>query len=229
MIKINNIIVTVICLLMPISLITSNITYLVNSDWLYNYNWERNNITNKTQIPEETLNFASQKIKVYFIDSTERLNINITINNIEEPLYSEKEILHMIDVKHLMKSVYFISIFSTIGLLCIIFLILIIMRKESYKILSTSTKYSMILFGSIVLFFLLASSINFSWIFTQFHLLSFSNDLWILDPRKDKLIMMFPQRFFLETTLLIGLFTIVEYLIIWFGFELNYRKKKLRN
>ena len=127
----------------------------------------------------------------------------------------------MIDVKHLMKSVYFISIFSTIGLLCIIFLILIIMRKESYKILSTSTKYSMILFGSIVLFFLLASSINFSWIFTQFHLLSFSNDLWILDPRKDKLIMMFPQRFFLETTLLIGLFTIIEYLIIWFGFELN--------
>ena len=101
----------------------------------------------------------------------------------------------------------------------------IIMGKESYKILSTSTKYSMILFGSIVLFFLLASSINFSWIFTQFHLLSFSNDLWILDPRKDKLIMMFPQRFFLETTLLIGLFTIVEYLIIWFGFELNYRKK----
>ena len=83
MIKINNIIVTVICLLMPISLITSNITYLVNSDWLYNYNWERNNITDKKQIPEENLNFASEKIKVYFIDSTERLNINITINNIE--------------------------------------------------------------------------------------------------------------------------------------------------
>ena len=139
MIKINNIIVTVICLLMPISLITSNITYLVNSDWLYNYNWERNNITDKTQIPEETLNFASEKIKVYFIDSTERLNINITINNIEEPLYSEKEILHMIDVKHLMKSVYFISIFSTIGLLCIIFLILIIMRKEKQLILNFLT------------------------------------------------------------------------------------------
>ena len=39
--------------------------------------------------------------------------------------------------------------------------------------------------------------------FRQFHLLFFTNDLWQLSSA-DRLIQLFPQDFFLETTLLIG-------------------------
>lgn len=39
--------------------------------------------------------------------------------------------------------------------------------------------------------------------FRQFHLLFFTNDLWMLSSR-DRLIQLFPQGFFFETTLLIG-------------------------
>ena len=39
--------------------------------------------------------------------------------------------------------------------------------------------------------------------FRQFHLLFFTNDLWQLSSR-DGLIQLFPQRFFFDTTLLIG-------------------------
>ena len=39
--------------------------------------------------------------------------------------------------------------------------------------------------------------------FRQFHLLFFTNDLWQLT-RADALIQLFPQRFFFDTTMLIG-------------------------
>ena len=39
--------------------------------------------------------------------------------------------------------------------------------------------------------------------FRQFHLLFFTNDLWQLSSR-DGLIQLFPQRFFFDTTMLIG-------------------------
>ena len=41
--------------------------------------------------------------------------------------------------------------------------------------------------------------------FRYFHLISFTNDLWILDPRRDYLIMMFPQGFFFDSTMFIAM------------------------
>jgi integral membrane protein (TIGR01906 family) len=43
-------------------------------------------------------------------------------------------------------------------------------------------------------------SVNFEWFFYQFHLISFANDLWQLDPTTDYLIMLFPQGFWYDAT-----------------------------
>ena len=47
--------------------------------------------------------------------------------------------------------------------------------------------------------------IDFNWLFTQFHLLSFSNDFWLLDPATDYLIMLFPEGFWYDTFLFCAL------------------------
>ena len=44
----------------------------------------------------------------------------------------------------------------------------------------------------------LSATSDFSDLFLQFHLLSFSNDLWILDPRTDYMIRMFPLGFWYD-------------------------------
>lgn len=227
MVKMKNIIVTIIYLSLPVSLITANATYLINSNWLYSYNWNRNNIPESTNLSIDDLNFISNKIKTYFSDNSEKLDVKIMVNGYENSIYNEKEIIHMIDVKNLIKIVYIISIFTTVILILCIISLIYFLKEKSYKLLSSTIKISFLIFGSIVLIFILASITNFTWVFTKFHMLSFSNDLWILDPKKDMLIMMFPERFFLETTLLIGLFTICEYIAIWFGFHINNVYKKL--
>ena len=56
----------------------------------------------------------------------------------------------------------------------------------------------------------LGSLVGFDRLFLAFHLISFSNDLWQLDPRRDYLIAMFPQGFFFDATMLIALAVILE-------------------
>jgi integral membrane protein (TIGR01906 family) len=52
--------------------------------------------------------------------------------------------------------------------------------------------------------------VGFEQLFLQFHLLSFSNDLWQLNPATDRLIQMFPLGFWFQVSLAIGVFTILE-------------------
>lgn len=51
---------------------------------------------------------------------------------------------------------------------------------------------------------------GFERLFLVFHEVSFSNDLWQLNPRTDYLIAMFPEGFFFEATILIALLIIVQ-------------------
>ena len=59
-----------------------------------------------------------------------------------------------------------------------------------------------------------ALGVGFDRLFIIFHLISFDNDLWILDPQKDYLIAMFPQGFFYETTMSIAVLTVIEALLL---------------
>jgi len=53
-------------------------------------------------------------------------------------------------------------------------------------------------------------------------MVSFSNDLWILDPSKDYLIMMFPQEFFNDAALfMIATIIIVSLIILTLAFSLQ--------
>jgi len=55
----------------------------------------------------------------------------------------------------------------------------------------------------LMLFLALWAIIGFERLFILFHLVSFSNEYWILDPTRDYLIMLFPEGFFYDAALLI--------------------------
>ena len=54
------------------------------------------------------------------------------------------------------------------------------------------------------------SLVGFERLFLYFHLFSFSNDLWFLDPTRDYLLMMFPEAFFFDATIYIAIATVIE-------------------
>ncbi len=56
--------------------------------------------------------------------------------------------------------------------------------------------------------------VGFQDLWTEFHLLAFTNDLWKLDPDTDHLIQMFPEDFWLDATLLVAGLTALESLAL---------------
>ena len=59
-----------------------------------------------------------------------------------------------------------------------------------------------------------ASLAGFEDVFYAFHVISFANDLWQLDPSRDYLIAMFPEGFFFDATMWIAGLTIVQAVIL---------------
>ena len=118
-------------ILLPIFFISVNVIYITNSDWLYSYGWNRNQIENSTGLSIDQLNSGSDQIKSYFNNDEEYLNLIIIEDGIKYSLYNEKEILHMKDVKHLIKLTQNTIIFS--GLFILAYYLVTIFTAKSLR------------------------------------------------------------------------------------------------
>jgi integral membrane protein (TIGR01906 family) len=129
------------------------------------------------------------------------IDIVATKNGQSFDLFNQKEILHLKDVKGLVQLDYAALIFSTLYVL--IFGAIFLARKTGHwqQLAGSIVQGSLLSLGLIALLGII-SLIDFNWLFVQFHLLSFANDLWLLNPDTDYLIMMFPQGFWVDAALL---------------------------
>jgi len=195
----------------PAFLITTNVRLVLNSGTLYDYGFNKYKIEKYTGIEYEQLQIAGQQIRDYFNNDEDKITISISLHGrMVSNLFNEKEILHMYDVKQLVRMVYSIQLYSAIFIL-IGCLLISIDASSKWKI--TMPGYFMKggwLTFSLVLLVALLALVGFDRLFLYFHLVSFSNDLWILDPRHDYLIAMFPQRFFFDCTVAIAVLTLLE-------------------
>ncbi|MBT3995729.1 MAG: TIGR01906 family membrane protein [Chloroflexi bacterium] len=207
----------IFAIVLPLFLILFNTSYITNSEWLYDYGWWRNDIANRTGLPTDQLNRGADQIKDYFNNDEELLDLRVEYAGADVSLYKEREILHMVDVKALMQSVFAIANWSGVVLLFLLAVGLITLKQDVFPLLLRSLKWSAIGTGAFLVVFGGTAVIDFGWLFTQFHFLSFANDLWLLDPYNDYLIIMFPQQFFFEATLFIGLLTVVDFGLITFA------------
>ena len=201
----------------PVTLCIS-LEIITFSDWVYEYNWTRNQISQNTGLKIDQLNEVSDQIKGYFKDDQEKLEILL-----QQPgrqvfsLFNQKEIDHMIDVKNLIQATL---LFERIGLVLLLVFFIFFLFREGSKIFYENFKRIILgsfLIWSILLFLIIFGMIvDFNYTFTLFHKIMFTNDLWILDPNADFLIMIFPQRFFLEISAAIIILFLLINLIIYF-------------
>jgi len=199
---------------LSVFLISINATLVINMPIFYSFEFNKNKIDEITQIPQDELHRASKEIRQYFTNNEQYLHLKVYQNGVLREIYSEKEVSHMRDVKVLIKGVYALA---TISLALILITIIwgIALKTKGFipiliKLLASSAKYMLI--TAIVLGG--SSLLAFEKLFLIFHKISFANDLWMLDPSKDYLIIMFPQQFFLEATLLIGLLILIQCLVL---------------
>jgi len=125
--------------------------------------------------------------------------------------FSEKDILHMKDVRTLYNVSFYTMIFFIA--LFIITTILIIMLSKHKTMFYITRTFNKTLLAFIILIIVLAGiiSYNFNSFWIKFHQLLFSNDLWLLSPDESNLIKMVPEKFFISL-----ITTIILHILILF-------------
>ena len=201
--------------IVPIFLIAFNVRWVINFPPLYSYGFDRYDIVRYTGIERDELISAGKQIRDYFNNDVELLEIRVVIGGIRVMnLYNEREVHHMRDVKGLVQGVYRVS--EITGL----FLVLVIVGgfanwgRSFVPMLGSLMRWGGGVTLALVMLVGLGALVGFDRLFLAFHLISFSNDLWQLDPRRDYLIAMFPQGFFFDATMLIALSVVVEAAIL---------------
>ena len=190
-------IIIVLVSAVPLLLITANVRWVVNFPLLYSYGFDRYSISGQTGIEHTELVSAGRQIREYFNNNNEFITVSVTRYGERVPnLYNQREIFHMKDVKALLQGVYHFQEITAIVFLSLA-LLLLIMQRNGYgtRMIRCLALGGGITLGLVVLVGL-GSVLLFDRLFLLFHLVSFNNDLWILDPSRDFLIAMFPQKFF---------------------------------
>ena len=209
----------------PVFLVTSSLQHIVMSDWLYSYNWWRNEIPSKTNLENLELDNGSDQIKEYFKNDDKFLDVRIIRFGEEFSLFREREILHMYDVKVLIRAVFSVATFTGFILLSFFVFGWVYFRSSVWELLMKSLKVSSILSGLSAGLLTVIMFVDFSAVFRYFHILSFTNDLWLLDPKNDYLLIMFPERFFFETTMLIAVVSVIQFIFFYFAVSVLRNKK----
>ena len=201
---------SIFILCIPIFLVTSNVRWVIDTPLLYSYGFDKYDTAARTGIERAELIKAGKLFRDYFNNDKELLQVRVVQNGVLRNLYNAKEIAHMVDVKDLVQGVFDTQIYLGIFLATFVGLGFIIYRLKWLRILGELIALGGMLTLALVVFVGLLSLIGFDKLFLAFHIISFDNNLWQLDPRRDMLLIMFPEGFFFDATMWIVGATVVQ-------------------
>lgn len=191
----------VFCL--PLLLISAGLAGAFNSLWLYKFGFDKYDISQKTGIAEVELEKAARGLISYFNSDDEDISVSIIKDGQPFTLFNEREVAHLRDVKELVRLDYRVLLASL--LYALVFTGLSLFRWRNWRPLARGAMWGGSLTLALMAVLRVVTLFNFDQFFRQFHLLSFTNDLWLLDPSKDYLLMLFPGGFWYDATQFIAL------------------------
>ena len=198
----------------PLFLITATVTWAVNDLRLYEYGFDKYDVSIVTGIDDEGLAAAGRQIRGYFNSRREPLAVTAVAFGEERELFNEREVAHMRDVKRLIWGVYGAGAVSAAYLLGFVAAGYLTHRRSFTGALARHLLWGGGATLGLVAAIGLGALMGFESLFRSFHELSFANDLWMLDPRTDYLVMMFPQGFWFDATLFVALAIVVETIVL---------------
>ncbi len=184
----------------------------------------------------EELAAATVRMIDYMAGRADSIDIEVTVNGEKVSMFNDRERAHMVDVRALYQG---FRTFSYIALALFAAMLVLSSRAVVYE--KDGEQSSVRISGARAflrasgLFLLLAAVlgawvlIDFNSFWTSFHLLFFTNDLWILDPATSRMINMMPLQLFYDIVLrFAGLFLGVWAGCIVLSLLLLHREKRKR-
>ncbi len=199
-------------LCLPILLLTASIGWAVNSLWLYKDGFEKYNISITTELADSELEKAAAGLISYFNSNEEYINLTVVKDGEPFELFNQREVVHLRDVKGLIRLDYLVLLGTAIYASG--YAVASLFWRKDWRQLAWGVVGGTSLTLTLMLALALGTLLGFDQLFLQFHLISFSNEFWQLDPTRDYLIMLFPQGFWYDVFLFCAIGTAVGAVIL---------------
>ena len=191
-------------ILAPVALITSTIRFAVSEQAVYDYSVRNHGAERASGISEDELIAANREIRDYLV-TEDPGPLAPTVTNIfgeEEALFTAEETIHMTDVRNLVRAMFTVQILAVASVLT---LVVVMIMLWPVRVLAAAMLYGATLTVGFLVSVGFLATVGFDAAWSQFHGIAFTNDFWQLDPDTDHLIQMYPEAFWQEVTLAIGL------------------------
>jgi integral membrane protein (TIGR01906 family) len=203
-----------LALTIPVLIISVAVNIYAGSVDLYTGGFAKYRISAVTGISNDQLKNVARSMVGYWDGKVRSPQVEVDIRGMKRPVYSQKELIHLEDVRKIIDIFKILEILSIIALIVTgLYIVFKFGVSRLLKGLQVGAVVTVVFLGSVMLWAL----IDFNSIFYFFHILSFSNDLWLLDPATDYLIMMFPSGFFFDSAILVVATIIAVAILIWFA------------
>jgi integral membrane protein (TIGR01906 family) len=196
----------------PILIVATTVQVYSHAEALYTAGFEKYNISQRTSISDIQLHQVAKQMVDYFSGKSQTPQLTVNKHGEPLPLYNEKELIHMEDVRNI---VQLFTILQIASILIFIGMAILIYLMNGLEKLLRGIQIGAIVTGALTGILIIWALIDFNSLFLLFHYISFTNNLWVLDPSKDYLIMMFPEGFFNDAAILIVSSILIEAAIIW--------------
>ena len=204
-----NIILTIARILLvlsiPVFLLLTNLYALMSPAFLH-YEYGKADFPASPGFTDEQRLMVAETAVTY-LRSDAGIEILGDLEGTEGPLFREKELVHMVDVKVLTRQAFLAH--GLLGLLIALSLVTLLGIRDGQPWSSTSLLQGSLLTIALLLSLVALVYLNFDWFFTRFHLTFFEGDSWMFN-LSDTLIRLFPTRFWFDAASLWGLLTLGE-------------------
>ncbi len=194
----------VVVLLLPALFITTSVRLAFTALPLYTYGFDRYGAAERTHVTPANLEQVGREFIAFFNGDDPTLRIRARVSGVERPLFSDREVAHMRDVHALVRDFFRWQTATLIALGVYMVGGFALMGRRFARELGWALFWGGALTLALFAVFAALVTVAFSQLFPLFHLLSFSNDFWTLDPARDYLIMLFPAGFWFDSALVLS-------------------------
>lgn len=199
---------------LPVALVTSNIRILANSPLTYDYAFDRYDAEAATGLARDDLDSVASGLRDYFNNGESTFYQTVTEDGLPGPVFNARETRHLQDVKSLMSLMNRVQEVSTIFVLAYIVAFFIWARDGNVRQLAMHCLIGVGVGVAAIGAVGIVAAFGFDAAWERFHTIAFTNNFWLLNPRTDQLIQMFPEPFWRDMTIVLGVMCAVEALLI---------------
>lgn len=205
--RFRGLIVLIMAIAFNLVYISAAIQYGSTDGSFFDKTFEKLDSRAKVGLSEKDFEAVKRQLIDYVGLKTETFSVPVTLNGQTVDFFNDKERAHMIDVRAL----FLLNARVLQGALVLILVMFLVGKKgfKFQKLLADSMALSGVLTVLLIGILGILATQDFTAVFIKFHELFFSNELWLLDPATDRMIVLLEEQFFSDIALHIGIYAIL--------------------